>query len=119
VTGTEAGSVIAAAGLAGLLVWGDRCIRAASFVAHVAGAGILAADLLQEPIATMRVDAGHRPLIVLAELGPLGLAAALAAVMTSSLSYNAYFEDPASWILTALIAAMSFLPASIPREASA
>jgi hypothetical protein len=40
-------------------------------------------------------------------------------VLTSSLFYNAYFEDPASWILTALIAAMSFLPASTTREASA
>jgi O-antigen ligase len=49
----------------------------------------------------------------------LGLVAALAAVLTSSLFYNAYFEDPASWILTALIAAMSFLPASTTREASA
>jgi hypothetical protein len=74
---------------------------------------------------------------VLAELGPLGLAAylaligsiawaalragpdrdlrlvlaaALAAVLTSSLFYNAYFEDPASWILTALICALAFLP---------
>jgi O-antigen ligase len=86
------------------------------------------------------------PVTVLAELGPLGLAAylaviasiawaavragpdrdirlalgaALAAVLASSLFYNAYFEDPASWILTALIAAMSFLPPPSPREAAA
>ena len=86
------------------------------------------------------------PLTVLAELGPIGLAAylaliasiawaavragpdrdirlilaaALAAVLASSLFYNAYFEDPASWILTALIAAMSMLPPTSPREAAA
>jgi len=85
------------------------------------------------------------PLTVLAELGPLGLAAylaliasiawsalragpdrdlrlmlaaALAAVLASSLFYNAYFEDPASWILTALIAALAFLPA-LPTTESA
>jgi len=85
------------------------------------------------------------PLTVLAELGPLGLAAylaliasiawsalragpdrdlrlmlaaALTAVLASSLFYNAYFEDPASWILTALIAALAFLPA-LPTTESA
>jgi hypothetical protein len=83
---------------------------------------------------------------VLAELGPLGLAAylaligsiawaafrsgperllrfglagALAAVLTSSLFYNAYFEDPASWILTALIVSVAALPNIRIRQARA
>jgi len=47
------------------------------------------------------------------------LAAALATVVASSLFYNAYFEDPASWILTALIAAMYLLPPTSPHEAAA
>jgi O-antigen ligase len=78
------------------------------------------------------------PITVLAELGPLGLAAyltllastawaalrvgdgrplrcallaALAAIVASSLVYNDYFEDPATWILTALIAGAAYLPA--------
>jgi len=36
--------------------------------------------------------------------------AAMAALLTSSLFYNAYFEDPATWILTALIAALALSP---------
>ena len=85
------------------------------------------------------------PMTVIAELGPLGLllyiallaavaaaalrgpgppavrltlAAAFAALFTASLFYNAFFEDPACWILMALIAT---LPAqTVPlREAPA
>jgi O-antigen ligase len=80
------------------------------------------------------------PVTILAELGPLGLLAylallasiawtalrgrhgdrwqrltllaAMAALLTSSLFYNAYFEDPATWILTALIAALALAPRS-------
>jgi hypothetical protein len=48
-----------------------------------------------------------------------GLAAALAAVLTSSLFYNAYFEDPASWILTALIVSVAALPNIRIRQAHA
>ena len=86
------------------------------------------------------------PVTVLAELGPLGLAAylamvasiawaafrsgtstrlryglaaALAAVLVSSLSYNSYFEDPASWILTALIVSVAALPHISFRQARA
>jgi hypothetical protein len=47
------------------------------------------------------------------------LAAALAAVVASSLVYNAYFEDPASWVLMALIAALAFAPSPGPRPAGA
>src|SRR5262249_31714717 len=77
------------------------------------------------------------PVTVLAELGPLGLApslallasivwtavragpdrearyvllAAVAAIVASSLVYNDYFEDPATWILTALVASIAGLP---------
>ena len=48
-----------------------------------------------------------------------GLAGALAAVLTSSLFYNAYFEDPASWILTALIVSVAALPNIRFRQAPA
>jgi hypothetical protein len=77
------------------------------------------------------------PVTVIAELGPIGFAlyagllatialralrsgtdrlprltllTALAAVAASSLFYNAYFEDPATWILTALIATVTLAP---------
>jgi O-antigen ligase/polysaccharide polymerase Wzy-like membrane protein len=77
------------------------------------------------------------PVTVIAELGPIGFAlyagllaaialralrastdrlprltllTALAAIATSSLFYNAYFEDPATWILTALIATVTLAP---------
>jgi O-antigen ligase len=87
------------------------------------------------------------PVTVLAELGPLGLLAylallasiawtalrgaanerwqrltmlaAMAALVTSSLFYNAYFEDPATWILTALIAALALAPRRPALEATA
>jgi hypothetical protein len=39
-------------------------------------------------------------------------------VLSSSLFYNAYFEDPASWILTAVIAALAF-SAATAAEATA
>ena len=95
----------------------------------------------------LKTAASHTtPVTVLAELGPLGLAAylalvasiawaafrrgprrqlrfglgaALAAVLVSSLSYNAYFEDPASWILTALIVSVVALPHITFRQARA
>jgi O-antigen ligase/polysaccharide polymerase Wzy-like membrane protein len=77
------------------------------------------------------------PVTVLAELGPLGLAAylwllveaallalrrleqpvphmillaALATIVASSVFYNAFFEDPAVWILLALLATVPILP---------
>jgi hypothetical protein len=77
------------------------------------------------------------PVTVIAELGPIGFAlyagllatialralradtdrlprltllTALAAIAASSLFYNAYFEDPATWILTALIATVTLAP---------
>ena len=86
------------------------------------------------------------PVTVVAELGPIGLAAyaallaaiawlafragpdrrlrfalaaGLATLLASSLFYNAYFEDPATWILTGLIAAVALLPDIRPREAPA
>jgi O-antigen ligase len=97
----------------------------------------------EHPGRTKGAASHTTPLTVLAELGPIGLAAylaligsiawaalragpdrdvrltlaaALAAVLTSSLFYNAYFEDPASWILAALIAAVAFLPRPAARD---
>jgi O-antigen ligase len=105
VTGTEAGSVIAAAGLAGLLVSGDRRVRAAAFVAYVAGAGILAADLLHKPIATMRVDAGHRPALAAA-----GLLVGLAALAVGAIIAH---RRPTLMLLAVVLAA----PARIPLHA--
>jgi hypothetical protein len=89
------------------------------------------------PNRTRRAASHTTPMTVLAELGPLGLAAylallgsiawaafrsgperllryslagALIAVLATSLFYNAYFENPASWILTALIVSVAALP---------
>ena len=86
------------------------------------------------------------PVTVVAELGPIGLAAyaallaaiawlafragpdrrlrfalaaGLATLLASSLFYNAYFEDPASWILTALIVSVAALPNIRIRQARA
>jgi hypothetical protein len=83
------------------------------------------------------------PVTVLAELGPLGLVAfvwllaeaallglrrldepvphvvllaALAAIVASSLFYNAFFEDPETWILLALLSALAHT--SRPSRAS-
>jgi hypothetical protein len=80
------------------------------------------------------------PVTVVAEQGPLGLVlylllivavfqaalrptgdrgvrltllAAFTAILTSSLFYNAFFEDPATWILMALIALASARPAPV------
>jgi O-antigen ligase len=105
-----------------------------------AGLGGFAAAALAgtaHPGRTKSAASHTTPVTVLAELGPIGLAiylaligstawaafragpdrlvrfalvAALAAVLASSLFYNDYFEDPASWILTGLIAAMASLP---------
>jgi O-antigen ligase len=105
-----------------------------------AGIGGHARDAAAHTDRPLRIDraASHTtPVTVLAELGPLGLGlflallgsialralraqtdrlprltmlAALAAIATSSLSYNAYFEDPATWILTALIATVTLAP---------
>jgi O-antigen ligase len=117
----------------------------------VAGAGLggfarAALAGTAHPGRTKSAASHTTPVTVLAELGPLGLAAylallasigwgaaragpdrdlrlilaaALATVLASSLFYNAYFEDPASWILTALIAAMAFLHPPTVREAGA
>lgn len=101
---------------------------------------------LTHPKRRLKHAASHTtPVTVLAELGPVGLAlyvallasialralradadrlprlallAALAAIVASSLFYNAYFEDPATWILTALIATVTFAPRP-PAEAAA
>jgi putative inorganic carbon (hco3(-)) transporter len=93
---------------------------------------------MSHPKRRMKHAASHTtPITVAAELGPVGLAlygwllatialralrattdrlprltlfAALAAIVASSLFYNAYFEDPATWILTALIATVTLAP---------
>jgi hypothetical protein len=98
------------------------------------------------PKRTKQSASHTTPLTELAELGPLGFAAyvamlvaaawlafrggpdrrlrwalgaALATVFASSLFYNAYFEDPASWILTGLIVAVAQLPMTRTSEAPA
>ncbi len=105
--------------------------------AGVGGFARAAAADTAHPGRTKRSASHTTPVTVLAELGPLGLAAylallasiawaafrsgphrytryalaaALAAVLASSVFYNDYFEDPATWILTGLIAAVMPLP---------
>jgi len=56
VSGTAAGAVLAAAGLAGQLVATDRRLRAPALAACAAGIVLLAADLLSSPLATLRHD---------------------------------------------------------------
>src|SRR5207302_583052 len=45
------------------------------------------------------------------------LLAALLAIVFSSLSYNAFFEDPATWIVMALIALVTAAPTTPERPA--
>jgi hypothetical protein len=50
----------------------------------------------------------------------LTLVAVFAALITSSLFYNAFFEDPSTWICMALIAfATSHTPSRVPEPAPA
>jgi O-antigen ligase len=104
-TGTEAGSIIAAAGLAGLLVSGDRRVRAAAFAAWAAGGAVLAADLLHSPIARIRVDATGRPALAAA-----GLIVGLAALAVGA------FVAHRHTTLT-LLAVVAAAPARIPLHA--
>ena len=96
------------------------------------------------PSALATAQSHTTPLTVLAEQGPLGLVlygaliaaavvtalrpfgdrgtrltllAALITVLVSSLSYNAFFEDPATWILLALIAFVTAAPDPPERPA--
>ncbi len=60
-TGTEAGSIVAAAGLAGQLVATDRRLRIAGMAVYAVGIALLAGDLLSSPLHTVRHDAGRHP----------------------------------------------------------
>ena len=65
-TGSQAGAILAAAGLAPLLGTSDRRLRTAGFAAWAAGVLVMAADLLHKPIASIRVDASSRPAVAAA-----------------------------------------------------
>jgi hypothetical protein len=96
------------------------------------------------PWKIKRAASHTTPVTVLAELGPAGLAAyvwllaavvvlalrghgvlgmrmallaAVTAIFASSLFYNAFFEDPATWILVGLLAALAARPARLEAPA--
>jgi len=122
-----------------LLDLGKRVIRHHPFGG--AGMGGFARAALEGTVHPGRVGsaASHTtPVTVLAELGPVGLAlyvwllftafvaglmrplhplrlallAALVVILAHSLFYNAFFEDPATWILLALLPTVTTTPAS-------
>ncbi|HEY0387195.1 MAG TPA: O-antigen ligase family protein [Gaiellales bacterium] len=103
--GTEIGSIIGAAGLAGLLVLQDRRMRTAAFAAWAVGAAILAGDLLHSPIATLRVEATDRPALAVA-----AAAAGLAALAAGAVIAHRF---PTLTLLAVVAAA----PARIPLHA--
>ena len=104
-SGTALGSIIAAAGLAGLLISTDRRVRAAAFAAWAAGGAILAGDLLHSPVARIRVDATNRP-----ALAAVGLAGGLIALAAGAMIAHRYTT------LT-LLAVVAAAPARIPLHA--
>ena len=97
-----AGSVIAAAGLGPLLVASDIRLRQAGFVAWVIGCAVLAASLLSNTIAHLRVTLTGRPL--------LGLAAVVVGV--GALAAGAYVAHRSPALV--LWAAVAAAPARIP-----
>jgi O-antigen ligase len=105
VTGTALGSIISAAGLAGLLVSADRRVRAAALATWTAGGAILAADLLHSPIAKVRVEATGRP-----ALAAVGVVGGLIALGVGALIAHRYTT------LT-LLAVVAAAPARIPLHA--
>ena len=100
-----AGSVIAAAGLAPLLVARDIRLRQAGFVAWVIGCAVLAASLLSNSIAHVRVTLTGRPL--------LGLAAVVIGV--GALAVGAYLahRSPALVLWAAVAAAPARIPVTV------
>ena len=104
-TGTEIGSIIGAAGLAGLLVSSDRRVRPAAFAAWAMGGAILAADLMHSPIAKIRVEATGRPALAAA-----GLVVGLAALAVGAFVAHRYTT-------VTLLAIVAAAPARIPLHA--
>ena len=104
-SGTEAGAVIGAAGLALLLVTPRRPLRMAGLAVWAAGVLILAGDLLHSPIATFRVDATDRPALAGAA-GLVGLAALAVGVWAAR-----------RWPVVLLMAVVATAPARIPLHA--
>ena len=105
-TGSEAGSLIAAAGLVPLLCAANVWARRGGWVAWTAGVAIAGADLLHSPIARIRVDATDRP----AEAAAAGLVGvALLAVAAAILTRR-------PWLL--LLAAVAAAPARVPVHAA-
>jgi hypothetical protein len=105
VSGTAIGSIVAAAGLAGLLVSSDRRVRPAAFAAWVAGGAIVAGDLLHSPIAKIRVEATGRPALAAA-----GLVAGLIALAAGAFIAHRYTT-------VTLLAVVAAAPARIPLHA--
>jgi hypothetical protein len=108
VNGAQAGGLIAAAGLAPLLVSGRQPLRAAGFAAWVVGVLIMAADLLHSPISELRVSASERPVLAAAAV-VLGMAALMAAVA-------AVHRHPWLFVLAAVAAAPARVPFHVGGE---
>ena len=104
-SGEQAGSVLAAAGLVPLLTMREPRIRAAGFLAWAIGVLVVAGDLLSSPVATLRVEATRRPALAVA-----GILLALV-----GLAVAAWLLDRWPWLL--LIAAVAAAPARVPFHA--
>ena len=104
-TGTEAGAIVAAAGLVPLLTASRRQLRLAGLAVWVAGMLILAGDLLHSPIAAFRVDASNRP----------ALAAAAAVFGIAALAVGGWIAH--RWPTLVLMAVVAAAPARIPLHA--
>ncbi|MGZ4431865.1 MAG: hypothetical protein ACXVYV_09515, partial [Gaiellales bacterium] len=96
-SGAQAGGLIAAAGLAPLLLSGRQALRVAGFAAWVAGVVIMAADLLHSPIAEVRVSASNRP--------ALAVAAALVGLAALAVATAIVHRRPWLFVLAAVAAA--------------
>jgi putative inorganic carbon (hco3(-)) transporter len=104
-TGAQAGAILAAGGLAPLLGSSDRRLRTAGFAAWGAGVLVMAADLLHQPIATIRVDASSRPAVAAVGLAVGVVVLAAAAVIARR------------WPTLVLLVVVAAAPARIPLHA--
>jgi hypothetical protein len=102
VTGAQAGAIIATAGVVPLLTVNDRRARLAGLAAWLIGYAVLTADLLHNPIATLRVDATERPVV------------AAAAVVVGLVALAAASAVAVRWPVAVLLAAVAAAPARIP-----
>jgi O-antigen ligase len=105
VTGSQAGALIAAAGLVPMLAMADRRARTAGFAAWAVGVVVMATDLLSKPIATIRVDASSRP----------ALAAVAVVVGVTALVFGAAVAR--RWPTLVLLGVVATAPARIPLHA--